>query len=519
MGKDSGLDSQSIVDPSQYDSTGSIHTDLKKRSLQSGLITLASQPFKLMLGISSTALLARLLTPADFGLLAMVAPFLALIDSLTNLGLETATIQWERLDREQASAMFWLSLKLNAIVIGFMVLMSPVLAWFYRETELFQITLVMSIGVSSSCLTSQHTALLKRQMRFGILTAIEIFASIAGAVFAIGAAWLDFGYWALVFQIVVMQLTQSALSWLVCGWQPTNYVKKAKLDSDLRSMLSYGVHLTGFRFLTRIGNQLDRILIGYFNGAPALGLYYVAYKWAYFPFEQMYYPLFDVAVSTLSRTYHDPNLYRAYSRKVLTLLFTVCLPALAFSFVEARNLLLVLLGEQWLEAVPLFQLLTASVFVVSLYRVTKWFYVSAGQTQRQFRWGLVYTTVTVVGTTVGVRWGAYGVATGYAIATLLLTYPTIAYCLKTSPLALQDFLATVWRPVAASSMTVAILATSRSILPSFTNLVLDLFIRAILFGIIYLSLWIVLPGGRQATAELWQSFKALRSKKNSSIKV
>lgn len=193
------------------------------------------------------------------------------------------------------------------------------------------------------------------------------------------------------------------------------------------------------------------------------------------------------------------------------------MPALAFSFVEARNLLLVLLGEQWLEAVPLFQLLTASVFVVGMYRVTKWFYVSAGQTQRQFRWGLVYTTVTVVGVTMGAQWGAYGVATGYTIATFLLTYPAIAYCLKTSPLSLREFLGTVWRPAVSSIMTASILAISRLILPSFANLVLNLLVRVILFGIVYLLLWIVLPGGQQATSEMWQSFKALHSNRNSSI--
>ena len=514
---DSDVDSKSTAAQNQYDSTDSIHIDLKRRSLQSSLVTVTFQPLKFALGFGSTSILARLLTPTDFGLLAMVAPLLALVDSLTNLGLETATIQWDKLDREQASAMFWFSLKPNALIIGFMLLMAPVLAWFYREAELVEITLVMAIGVSSLCLTFQHRSLLKRQMRFGTITAIEIIALTVGVVFAVGAAWLGFRYWALVFQLVAMQVTQSFASWLVCGWQPTTYTKTAKLDADLRSMLSYGAHLTGFRFLTRIGNQLDRILIGYFGGAQALGLYYIAYKWAYFPFEQIYYPLFDVTVTSLSRAYRDPDLYRAYCRRGLALLFTLCLPALAFSFVEARNLLLVLLGEQWLEAVPLFQLLIASVSVTSMYRVTKWLYVSAGQTQRQFRWGLVYTTVTVVGVTMGARWGAYGVAVGYTIATFLLTYPAIAYCLKTLPLSLREFLGTVWRPAVSAMMAASILAISRLILPSFTNLVLDLLVRVILFGIAYLLLWIVLPGGRQASTDVWQSFKALRSNRNSSI--
>ncbi|MEM6751425.1 MAG: lipopolysaccharide biosynthesis protein [Cyanobacteria bacterium P01_C01_bin.38] len=504
----------SIGDSQDNIQTDAIRSDLKRKSLQSGLISFAAQPLKLALGIGSTSLLARLLTPADFGLVAMVAPLLALVDSLSNFGLETATIQRDKLSDEQLSASFWLSLKINIVVIGVMMLMAPILAWFYGEEKLTGITLVMALGALSVCLAFQHKSLLKRQMRFGVLTLIDVASLLAAAASAIAAAFFNWGYWALVLQLVVMQVTQSIAYWLFCDWRPKRYVKKnAKLDSNMQAMFSYGANLTGFRFITRIGMQLDRILIGYVGGAGALGLYHVAYKWAYFSFEQVYHPLFDVAVSSFSRAYQDPELYRAYCRRGLMSLFALCLPALAFLFVEAREVLLVLLGNQWLEAVPLFRLLAVAVFFGSMYRVTKWLYVSSGQTKRQLRWGLIHTPTMIIAVAIGSQWGAYGVALGYTTALCLLAVPSVIFCLQDSPLSLLDFFGSVWRSAFASVIAAVVLfSISKFTFINISNTFIQLIIHSIVFGLLYLLLWIFLPGGKQATVEVLENLKAIRSK-------
>jgi PST family polysaccharide transporter len=490
------------IDSDQYIKTDQLNADLQKRSRNSGLVTVASQPIKVALGIGSTAILARILTPADFGLLAMVAPLLKIVDSLANLGLETATVQREKLDHQQASAVFWLSLKINALVLGLMVLMAPVLAQFYQRNELTKITIALAVGVLSLCLTFQHKSLLKRQMRFEAITAIEVGSLLVGAICAIAAAWFGLGYWALVLQIVVMQLTQSIASWFVCGWRPAKYVKSKAVDFNLRAMVSYGAHLTGFRFLTRIGMVIDRILVGYLSGAGTLGFYAVAYQWAYFPFEQIYHPLFDVAVSSFSRTQHDPQLYRAYCRRGLMPIFAFSMPLLAFCFVAARDLILVLLGNQWLPAVPLFQVLAIAVFVGSMYRVTKWFYVSTGQTHRQLRWGLIHTPVMICAVAIGAKWGAYGIAVGYTTGICLLTYPSVAFCLKTSPLSMRDFFCVVWRPAFASIVAAILLYLTQFVLP-LNHSFLSLLLKMIIFSVSYLLLWLTLGG--------MQLFKTSRS--------
>lgn len=494
----------------QHFNTEKLAANLPKKSLHSGLITFAAQPIKLIIGIGSTAILARLLTPEDFGLIAMVTPLFLLVDSLSNFGLETALIQKDYLDQQQASAIFWRSLKINAWLMGITVLLAPIVAWFYREERLTNIIWVLAIGAFSVCLVFQHKSLLKRQMRFGTLTTIELISLLLSTIIAIAAAQLGWSYWALVLQLVVMQIIQSIAQWWICDWRPSKYVQNKQLNTELASVLSYGKHLTGFRFLTRIGMHLDRILIGYISGSNALGLYHVAYKWAYFPFEQVYFPLFDVAVSSLSRVNNEHSLYRAYCRYTLMPIFAFCLPVLAFSFVEARNIILLLLGEQWLEAVPLFKLLTVAVYVVSLYRVTKWLYVSMGQTQRQFRWALIHTPVMILAVIIGAKWGAYGVAMGYMLGTCFLTYPALNYCLKVSPLGWKGFLKAIWRPFIASFIAAVCLFLIRDWLQS-DRYVQELLSCCLMYGLFYIALWLLLPGGISSTKEIIKGIKALKS--------
>jgi len=502
-----------MTDSKQYIPADPPTAKLKQQSFQSGLVTFAAQPLKLVLGIAATAVLARLVTPADFGLIAMVSPLLALVDSLSNLGLETMTVQQQGLNHRQASAAFWLSLKVNAVVIAAMVAMGPVLAWFYDQPALSGLTLAMAIGAFSLCLSFQHKALLKRQMQFNLLTGIELGALIASTGCAIAAAWLGLGYWALVLQVVVMQVVQSLAYWVSCGWRPSRE-KFADEDHSLRTMFSSGAHLTGFRFITRIGMQMDRILVGYISGATALGFYDVAYRWAYFPFMQIYTPMFDVVISSLSRAYSDPVVYRRYCHWGLMSLFALCMPALAFLYITAKEVLLILLGEQWLPAIPLFRLLLIAMFVGSLYRVTKWLYISSGQTKRQLQWGLIHTPVMIAAVAIGANWGAYGIAAGYTVGMCVLTIPSVLFCLTVSPLTLGDFLKAVWPAAIASTTTAAgLFALQPFLTAAISNSFFRLCIEAACYGLVYAAIWILLPGGREAAAKIIASFADLLRKR------
>lgn len=475
--------------------TADLQNNLNRRSLQSGAVAMAAQPIKLVIGIGGTMVLARLLVPADYGLLAMAQPVLSIVDSLSNMGLETATIQRQEFDREQASAIFWLSLKINALIIGGMVLCAPLVARFYDRPELTGVLLCLAVGAVSICLSFQHLSLLKRQMKFELLTVIETATLVLSTIVAVVSAWLGLGYWALILQLTALQVSQSIAYWIFCDWRPHRLDNAARYTKDLRSTLSYGIHLTGFRCISRVGMKMDRVLLGAAGGASSLGFYSMAYQWAYFPFWQIYYPLFDVAISSLSRSLSDLERYRLYCQRGLLLIFAVCMPALAYLFVTAQDVILLLLGDQWSEIVPIFRVLTIAVYVGMAYRVTKWIYVSAGETQRQFRWSLIHTPVMIVAIAIGVRWGAYGVAVGYTVGMCLLSYPAVVYCVRQSPITLGDFMGAVWRPAVASLSSAVLLVLAQQVLPSFPFLVIKLSVEGLIYVGCYISIWLMLPGG------------------------
>ncbi len=286
----------------------------------------------------------------------------------------------------------------------------------------------------------------------------------------------------------------------------------SSFKTDLRSTLSYGANLTGFRVISRLGMKMDRILLGYSGGASALGFYSMAYQWAYFPFWQIYYPLFDVAVSSFSRSLSEPERYRLYVRRGLMLIFAVCMPALAYLFVTADAVTLLMLGDQWLEMIPLFQVLLVAVFVGAMYRVTKWIYVSSGETQRQFRWSLIHTPVMIVATVIGLRWGAFGVAVGYTVSMCLLSYPAVVHCVHKSPITLGDFVGSMYRPAIASLLAAVLLYLAIWALPPSSVLAVGLLIQGLIYGLIYIGIWLLLPGGYREAKGMIQLLLKVKSK-------
>ncbi|MBE9112819.1 lipopolysaccharide biosynthesis protein [Nodosilinea sp. LEGE 07298] len=490
---------------------------LQQRSLQSSLITFGSQPLKLLIGIGTTSILARLLTPADFGLVAMALPWFALVESVNSLGLGTAMVQRSHLDHQQASIIFWLSFGINTLLMIGLLLSAPAFAWFYQEPRLILIIPVMALGMASLFMSFQHQSLLARQMRFGILTLIEVGSLALGAGVALVAARGGWSYWALVLQLVTYQVTQSLSYWVACRWRPAGFKTLVQLSQETRhdtgKMLSYGANLSGFHLINRVGMEMDRVLVGYFNGASALGLYSVAYNWAYFPFNQVYLPLINVAISSLSRAAGEVNQYRSQSRQILILMFGLCLPALAFLGVSGDQLLLLLLGDQWIDSFPIFRVLVLSVFVSGFYRVTKWIYLSTGQTHRQLRWSTLHTPVVVAAAAIGTYWGPLGVAWGVTVASLVLTYPAIAFCLHKTPLTMGDFVGAVWRPTVASLAAAGLLVAGEMWLGFPANAGLYLVLSATLFGGAYASSFILLPGGWQEVRNAYQALHLLASKR------
>ena len=357
----SGTKEQPLVveDKDRHFRTDHLQKDLAGRSTRGGAVTLSAQVLKFVVSTAATILLARLLTPQDYGLIGMVAILTNFVGMFQYLGLSTATIKWSELSHQQVSTLFWINIGLSAAIMLVALAGAPLLAWFYKEPRLIGITAGYAVTIFLTGLTIQHEAILMRQMRFAAIAIIEVLAILIGLAAAIVAAWYGAGYWALVVNILVMTLATLVGVWVACGWRPGLPAR----GSGVRSMLSYGGNLTGFNVMNYFSRNLDNALIGKFWGAYQLGVYSRAYQMLLMPMQQINTPLVSVAVPALSRLADSPERYRSAYLKILEKIAMITMPGVVFMIATSDWLVLFLLGPQWREAGRIFMLLGVAAII------------------------------------------------------------------------------------------------------------------------------------------------------------
>ena len=507
--KHSGDSSQ--VKYQKHFSTTHLQADLKNRSVRGGAITIAAQASKFILKFGSMALLARLLTPDDYGLIGMATVITGFVEYFKDLGLSAATIQRSQINHQQVSTLFWINFGVGCLMTVAVALIAPAIANFYQEPRLETITLGLAANFVFSGLTVQHQALLRRQMEFTKLAIIEIMAMAMGVLTAIIAAYYGLNYWALVLMLMATAITNVIGVWLACDWRPG----LPKWDSQVGSMLSYGGNLTGFGIVNYFSRNLDNVLIGRRWGSQQLGLYAQAYKLLLLPIQQINNPITSVAMPTLSSLQTDPLRYCRYYYKAILLITTTGMPIVAFMFATADRVILLMLGQQWLGAVPLFRFLMPAAFVGTFNVAGGWVYQSLGRTDRQFRIGTVMAIITSTIFLISVNWGAVGVAAAYGITQPLLTTIGIAYSYRDTPLRWQQLLNTIFRPGFASlAAALAVMGIDRLIFTNnnYNNLLSSLSINFVLYTLLYLIIWYSLPGGKQTSREIWSVLQAVKQK-------
>jgi PST family polysaccharide transporter len=255
----------------------------------------------------------------------------------------------------------------------------------------------------------------------------------------------------------------------------------------------------------------DRILVGSAGGAATLGLYDSARRWAFYPVNELFMSLSDVALATFSRVSGDAARYRELLRRALLPVLAISLPVVAFVFVDAHDVVRILLGSQWDAAVPFVRWMSVAAFFGALARPTQWFYLSSGETGRQLRWAVfVQTPVMLASVLIGSRWGAGGIAAGFTAGTAVLAIPAVAWALRNSPFRFRDFVRVAARPVLASLVAAgtvgAVLLADPD--PGFIAFA----VRLGLFAVAYTATWMGLPGGRRDTAEILSVLRTLKTR-------
>jgi len=397
--------------------------ELKRKSVRGGAVAVGAQVAKLALQIGTVMVLARLLSPDDFGLTGMAATLTGFLGLFRDGGLGTATVQRHTVTHEQLSTLFWINVAIGAGLAALTIALAPALVRFYGEPRLFWIVIISGVAFVFNGLLTQHGALMSREMRFATQAQIDLTSLAISSAVGVVMAFLGWRYWSLVAMGVVGPIVSAAGVWVAVPWVPG----PPRRNCGVLSMLHFGGLATLNGFLVFLAWNTDNILLGRFWGPHALGLYGRAYQLATLPVEQWTGTLSGVALSGLSAIQHDADRLSRSFLRAYSLLLSVTLPIAITCPLFAEEIIHVLLGPKWLEVVPIFRLLAPTSLVFAMANPLSWLVMSTGRVGRAVSIAAATTPVVIIGIVLGLSHGPTGVALGYSAAMLLIIIPIAAW--------------------------------------------------------------------------------------------
>ncbi len=480
---------------------------LNERTARGGIVTLVSQSVLFVLNIVTTAVLARLLTLDDHGLILMVMPIIGFIYLFKDLGLSQATIQKDDVSHGQITMLFWVNCTFSIALMIVTILSAPLVARFFGRPQLTAVTAVLSAGFFLGGLSVQHQALLRRQMRFHMLAVIDITAAAAGLAAGVIAALMDYGYWSLVIKMLATSLVTEGGVWIACGWRPG----LPKFGTGAFPMIRFGAGITGFNILNYGSSYIANVLLGKTGGSEEVALYGRARQILLLPIHQINAPLSSVAISSLSRLANDTDAYRRMYVRIIEKIAMVTMPGIAALIAASDWVVFIVLGAQWEAAATIFAYLGIAALFLPVINTAGWLFISQGRSKDMLRWGVIDSVLTIMSITAGLPWGVNGVAAGYAIVTAVVKMPVLFHIAgRTGPVGSRVFYRLIGIPFAASALILgAMIAIRLSFSP---GALLGIAISGALATVISLVIYAALPSSRKALGDFRYILALVRSK-------
>jgi len=439
--------------------------DLRGRTVRGGAIIFAVQLLQQVARFTLLAVLARLLSPHDYGLLGMVLAFTAFLYIFHDLGLSVATVQRASISHEQISTLFWVNVALGVGLSALLALASPLIARFYGEPELERVALWLSLGFTVSAAGIQSTALLTRRMQFGILGAGELLGLLVGGAIGIAMAWRDAGVYALVGQALAQAGVVALWSLVWARWLPGLPRRRA----GVREMIRFGGYLTAFNVVNYAGYNLDKLLLGRFWGATTVGLYTRSFTLMRYPVVLASWPMSRVMMPALSKLQDQGERYAAGAIRGIRLLALVTFPVSIGLFVMAEEAVSVAYGDQWTQAIPIFRVLSLAAILRAIVDFSGTLFVARGKTREFFYVGLYSSLGLAVAVLPCIWYGAVGAAIGFTVATYVIAPLLYTYMRGLLGLPLGPLVRSLGGPaLAASCMGLVVAALKYFVVPDWS---------------------------------------------------
>jgi O-antigen/teichoic acid export membrane protein len=379
-----------------------------------------SQIVKQILSFIISVILARILSPGDFGLIGMVLVFTGFAQIFSEFGLGTALIQKQDLKENHLSSIFWINILIGIIITIFMILISPLLASFYHQYILKQIIIFIAPVFFISSVSIVQYSLFQKNLNFKTIAVIDLLSILLSGIIAVILAFSSYGIWSLVWQSLFFAFFQSFFSWIFSSWHP-------KLSFDikaLKELMNFSLNMLGFNTINYWARNLDNMLIGKYLGDGALGIYSRAYSLMMLPIIQISSVVSRVMFPALSSMQNDIEKIKKTYLKTIRSISLVTFPLMIGLMVMAKPFILSIYGEKWAGVIPILQVFCLIGMLQSIFTTVSLIYTSLGRADIMFKWSIFASFFIILSFIVGLQWGVMGVAYSYFFCIFfILWYP------------------------------------------------------------------------------------------------
>jgi O-antigen/teichoic acid export membrane protein len=386
----------------------------------------------------------------------MVAALVSIPKKVIGQQMASGVVQFHTLEKQQASDFFWFNAILCLAGAMAVYLCGPAVAWFYKVPVLDAVTKVMALMVFFAGLASVHRSLLVRTLQFGWLSWIDLSANILSKIIAVSAAVAGLGYWALIAMPVAYEGLRTVFLWLACRFRPG---MPGRQFFNTR-LIRIGSVWSANSIVADVAGALDRILIGRFLGSQSLGLYSRAFNLSEMPGRFLAWPLNSIAVSSLARLQNDADRFQRYFFVLAEAYLFFFVPVLMLLFLSADHIVLLVLGDQWTEAVPVFKWLIPFFLVRNMMRPLDWYLNaaehSAGHIKKIAFRTLVGNAGFIIAVAAGISWGIQGIAAAISVVSGFLFFIIVWVVFSNETISSGRYLKLMWKSVTAAMVSFGI---------------------------------------------------------------
>ena len=421
-----------------------------------------SQVGRVAMQLCSLALLARLLPPADYGLMAMATVVTNFALLLRDLGTTAAIIQRMDLREETKATVFWLNNLMGWCLAFALIVFSPVIARYFSSAKLVPVLLALAILFPLASAGAVHQALLERQSAFRVLARIELGSSGLGLAAAMVAALSGAGVYSLVIQAVLTTGLSCAQLWLASGWHP----RSRPVWSEIKGLIGFSGNLTAFNFINYFSRNADGMIIGRYLGVTALGAYSMAYKLMLFPVQNLSWVAAKALYPVMSKHQNDTaKILKLYLRAIrLIALFTA--PLMAGLVAVREPFVRIAFGPNWGMVPEILAWMAPIGFIQSIVSTSGTIFMARGRTDIMVWLGMFYATLAIAAFVVGSQYGVVGVAALFCVANIINAIPCMVTTMRILESSLNKLLEAIAVPVVGALLMWGALTAMQLIFPS-----------------------------------------------------